>query len=129
VAPKRVHTRANPEGPLVSVSDPKKIISKGKAQHRQASESAAASDSGISIHAQSFVSEKSFAEIVSSKVIKNSSQVRAEEPSFSSDITHSAPEIEISSRPQEPTSSSSLHSSPNKPSKSGLQTPTNLPVL
>jgi hypothetical protein len=70
VAPKRVHTRANPEGPLVSVSDPEKFISKGKVQHRQASESAAASDSGIPIHAQSFVSEKSFAEIVSSKVIK-----------------------------------------------------------
>jgi hypothetical protein len=121
VAPKRVHTRANPEGPLVSVSDPEKIISKGKAQHRQASESAAASDSGIPIHAQSFVSDKSFAEIVSSKVIKFSSQVRAEEPSFASDITHSAPEIETSSHPHEPTSSSSLHSSPNKP--------TNLPVL
>jgi len=93
VAPKRVHTRANPEGPLVSVSDPEKIISKSKAQHRQASESATASESGIPIHAKSFVSEKSFAEIVSSKVIERSSQNRAEEPSFASDITHSAPEI------------------------------------
>jgi hypothetical protein len=129
VAPKRVHTRANPEGPLVSVSDPEKIISKGKAQHRQASESATASGPGIPIHAQSFVSEKSFAEIVSSKVIESSSQIRAEEPSFASDITHSAPEIEVYPHSQEPTSTSSLHPSSNKFSKSGLQTPSNLPVL
>ena len=129
MAPKRVHTRENPEGPLVSVSDPKKIISKGKAQHRQASESAAASGLGIPIHAQSFVSEKSFAKIVSSKVIESSSQVRAEELSFASDITHSAPEIEVYPHSQEPTSTSSLHPSSNKSSKSGLQAPTNLPVL
>jgi ribonuclease HI len=130
VAPKRAHTRANPEGPLTSVPDPEKIISKGKALHRQASGSATASDSGIPINTQSFVSEKSFAEIVKSKEIKNSSQAdRVEEPSFSSNITHSAPEIEVSSHPQEQPSQSSLSSSPNKLSKSILHTYTNLPVL
>jgi hypothetical protein len=130
VAPKRAHTRANPEGPLTSVSDPEKIISKGKALQRQASGSAAASDSGIPIDIQSLISEKSFAEIENSKEIKNSSQaVRAEEPSFSSNITHSALEIEVSSHPQEHSSPSSLNSSPSKPSKSILHTYTNLPVL
>jgi hypothetical protein len=130
VAPKRAHTRANPEGPLTSVPDPEKIISKGKALHRQASGSAAASDSGIPIDTQSLIFEKSFAEIENSKEIKNSSQAaRTEEPSFSSNITHSALEIEVSSHPQEHSSPSSLNSSPNKPSKSILHTYTNLPVL
>jgi ribonuclease HI len=130
VAPKRAHTRANPEGPLTSVPDPEKIISKGKALHRQASGSAATSDPGIPIYTQSFISKKSFAEIVNPKETKNSSQAaRAEEPSFSSNITHSALEIEVSSHPQEPASSSSLNSSPDKPSESSLHTYTNLPVL
>jgi hypothetical protein len=74
VAPKRAHTRANPEGPLTSVPDPEKIISKGKALHRQASGSAAAIDSGIPIDSSYFISEKSFetsAEIQKSKEIKN----------------------------------------------------------
>jgi ribonuclease HI len=130
VAPKRAHTRANPEGPLTSVPDPEKIISKGKALHRQASGSAATSDPGIPIYTQSFISKKSFAEIVNPKETKNSSQAaKAEEPSFSSNITHSALEIEVSSHPQEPISSSSLNSSPDKPSESSLHTYTNLPVL
>jgi hypothetical protein len=130
VAPKRAHTRANPEGPLTSVPDPEKIISKGKALHRQASGSAAASDSGVPIDTQSLISEKSFAEIENSKEIKNSSQAaRAEEPSFSSNITHSALEIEVSSHPQEHSSPYSLNSSPNKLSKGVLHTYTNLLVL
>jgi ribonuclease HI len=133
VAPKRAHTRANPEGPLTSVSDPEKIISKGKALHRQASGSAAAIDSGIPIDSHIYVSEKSFetsAEIQKSKEIKSPSQAtRVEEPSFSSNITDSAPEIEISSHLKEHSSPSSSNSSPNKPSKSILHTYTNLPVL
>jgi hypothetical protein len=133
VAPKRAHTRANPEGPLTSVSDPEKIISKGKALHRQASGSAAAIDSGIPIDSHIYVSEKSFetsAEIQKSKEIKSPSQAtRVEEPSFSSNITDSALEIEISSHPKEHSSPSSSNSSPSKPSKSILHTYTNLPVL
>jgi ribonuclease HI len=130
VAPKRAHTRANPEGPLTSVPDPERIISKGKALHRQASGSTATSNPGIPICTQSFISEKSFAEIVNPKETKDSFQAaRAEEPSFSSNITHSAPEIEVSSHPQEPASSSSLSSSPDKHLKSSLHTYTNLPVL
>jgi hypothetical protein len=77
VAPKRAHTRANPEGPLTSVPDPEKIISKGKALHRQASGSAAAIDSGIPIDSHISISEKSVetpAEIQKSKEIKSSSQ-------------------------------------------------------
>jgi hypothetical protein len=133
VAPKRAHTRANPEGPLTSVSDPEKIISKGKALHRQASGSAAAIDSGIPIDSHIYVSEKSFetsAEIQKSKEIKSPSQAtRVEEPSFSSNITDSALQIEISSHPKEHSSPSSSNSSPSKPSKSILHTYTNLPVL
>jgi len=133
VAPKRAHTRANPEGPLTSVPDPEKIISKGKALHRQASGSAAAIDSGIPIDSHISVSEKSFetsAEIQKSKEIKSSSQAaRVEEPSLSSNITDSALEIEFSSRPKEHPSPSSSNSSPSKPSKNILHTYTNLPVL
>jgi hypothetical protein len=133
VAPKRAHTRANPEGPLTSVPDPEKIISKGKALHRQASGSAAAIDSGIPIDSHISISEKSFetpAEIQKSKEIKSPSQaVRVEEPSFSSNITDSALETEISSHPKEHSSSSSFNSSPSKPSKGVLHTYTNLPVL
>jgi hypothetical protein len=133
VAPKRAHTRANPEGPLTSVPDPEKIISKGKALHRQASGSAAAIDSGIPIDTHISISEKSVetpAEIQNSKEIKSSSQAaRVEEPSFSSNITDSALEIEISSHPKEHSSSSSFNSSPSKPSKGVLHTYTNLPVL
>jgi hypothetical protein len=62
VAPKRAHTRANPEGPLTSVPDPEKIISKGKSLHRHASGSASAIDSGIPTHTHPFISEKSFVE-------------------------------------------------------------------
>jgi hypothetical protein len=107
VAPKRAHTRANPEGPLTtSVSDPEKIISKGKALQRQASGSASAIDSGIPIDTHPFISEKSLvespAEIQNSQEIKSSSQVsKVEEPSFSSNITDSVLEIDISSRPKE----------------------------
>jgi hypothetical protein len=112
VAPKRAHSRANQEGPLTSVPDPEKIISKGKALHRQASGSAAASVSGIPIVTQSFISEKSFAEIINSKEIKNSSQAsRVEGPSLSSNITDFAPEIEFSSRPKEHPSPFSSNSS------------------
>jgi hypothetical protein len=133
VAPKRAHTRANPEGPLTSVPDPEKIISKGKALHRQASRSAAAIDSGIPIDSHISVSEKSFetsAEIQKSKVIKSSSQAaRVEEPSLLSNITDSALEIELSSRPKEHPSPSSSNSSPSKLSESILHTYTHPPVL
>jgi hypothetical protein len=133
VAPKRAHTRANPEGPLTSFSDPEKIISKNKALHRQASGSAAMIDSGIPIDSPIYVSEKSFeasAEIQKFKEIKIPSQAtRVEEPYFSSNITDSAPEIEISSHLKEHSSSSSSNSSPNKPSKRILHTYTNLPIL
>jgi hypothetical protein len=133
VAPKRAYTRANPEGPLTSVPDPEKIISKGKALHRQASGSAAAIDSGIPIDSHISISETSFetsVEIQKSKEIKSPSQaVRVEEPSFSSNITDSALETEISSHPKEHSSSSSFNSSPSKPSKGVLHTYTNLPVL
>jgi hypothetical protein len=130
VAPKRVPTRANPEGPLTSVSDPEKIIRKGKARQRQASGFVAASVSGIPIVTQSFISEKYFAEIVNSKEIKNSSQAaRIEGPSLASSITDSALEIEFSSRPEEHPSPFSPNSSPSKLSDNSLQTSTNLPVL
>ena len=123
MAPKRAHTRANPEGPLISVPDPEKIISKSKARHRQASGSAAASVSGIPIHTQSFVSEKSFAEVVNSKEIKKSSQAaRVEEPSLSSNIIDSALEIECSSHPKEHPSPYSSSSPPSKLSESILHT-------
>jgi hypothetical protein len=132
VAPKRAHTRANPEDPLTSVSDPEKIINKGKALHRQTSGSAAAIDSGIPIDSHIYVSEKSFetSEIQKFKEIKSPSQAtRVEEPSFSSNITDSAPDIEISSHLKEHSSPSSSNSSPNKPSKRILHTYTNLPIL
>jgi hypothetical protein len=134
VAPKRAHTRANPEGPLTtSVPNPEKIISKGKALHRQASGSVDAIDSGIPIDTHTFVSEKSFenlAEIQISKEIKSSSQAaKVEEPSFSSNITDSALEIEISSHPKEHSYPYSFNSSPSKPSEGVLHTYTNLPIL
>jgi hypothetical protein len=90
VAPKRAHTRENPEGPLTtSVPDPEKIISKGKDLQRQASRSASAIDSGIPTDTHPSISNKplieSPAEIQDSQKIKNSSQVsKIEEPSFSS---------------------------------------------
>jgi hypothetical protein len=144
VAPKRAHTRVNPEGPFTSVPDPEKIISKGKALQRQASGSASAIDSGIPTDTHLFISEKSFveslAETQNSQEIKISSQVsKVEEPSFSSNITDFVLEVDISfhpkelntkSSPQKEDSSSSLFdSSPSKPSKGVLHTYTNLPVL
>jgi hypothetical protein len=115
---------------LTSVPDPEKIISKGKALHRQAVGSAAASVSGIPIVTQSFISEKSFAEIVNSKEIKNSSQAaRVEEPSLPSNITDSALEIEFSSRLKEHPSPSSPNSSPSRLSESILHTYTHPPAL
>ena len=80
MAPKRAHTRANPEGPLTtSVPDPEKIISKGKAMQRQASGSASAIDSGIPTDTHLFISEKSLVEspteTQNSQEIRNSSQV------------------------------------------------------
>ena len=134
MAPKRAHTRENPEGPLTtSIPNPEKIISKGKALHRQASRSAATIDSSIPIDSHISVSEKSFetsAEIQKSKEIKSPPQAaRVEEPSFSSNITDSALETEISIHPKEHSSSSSFNSSPSKPSKGVLHTYTNLPVL
>jgi hypothetical protein len=145
VAPKRAHTRANPEGPLTtSVPDPEKIISKGKALQRQASGSASAIDSGIPTDTHPSISKKSLvespAETQNSQEIKNSSQVsKVEEPSFSSNITDSVLEIDISSHPKEfntesskqkeNSSSSSFDSSPIKTSKGVLYTHTNLPVL
>jgi hypothetical protein len=106
VAPKRVHTRANPEGPLTSVSNPEKIISKGKALHRQAFGSASAIDSGIPTDTHLSISQKSLVESPADtqnyEEIKNSSQVsKLEEPSFSSNITDSILEIDISSHPKE----------------------------
>jgi hypothetical protein len=144
VAPKRAHTRANPEGPLTtSVPDPEKIISKGKALHRQASGSAATIDSGIPIDTHISYLKSLFetpAEIQNSQEIKSSSQAaKVEEPSFSSNITDSVLEVDISSHPKElntesspqkeDSSSSPLDSSPSKPSKGVLHTYTNLPVL
>jgi hypothetical protein len=133
VAPKRAQTRENPKGPLALVSDPERIINKGKALHRQASGSAVAIDSGIPIDSHISVSKKSFetsAEIQESKEIKSPSQAtRVEEPSFSSNITDSTLEIEISSHRKEHSSPSSSNSSPSKPSKNILHTYTNLPVL
>jgi hypothetical protein len=80
------------------------------------------------------------AEIKNSQEIKISSQVsKEEEPSFSSNITDAALEIDISSHPKEMntessqqkenSSSSSFDSSLIKPSKGILHTYTNLPVL
>jgi hypothetical protein len=144
VAPKRAHTRENPEGPLTSVPYPEKIINKGKSLQRQASGSASAIDSGIPTDTYPFISEKSFvkspAETQNSQEIKVSSQVsKVEEPSFSSNIIDSILEIDISSHPKElniessqqkvNSSSSSFDSSPIKPSKGVLHTYTNLPVL
>jgi hypothetical protein len=133
VAPKRAHTRANPEGPLTSVSNPEKIISKGKALHRQASRSAATIDSGILIDSHISVSEKYFetsAEIQKFKEIKSSSQAaRVKEPSLSSNIIDSSLEIEFSSRPKEHPSPSSSNSSPSKLSESILHTYTHPSVL
>jgi hypothetical protein len=106
VAPKRAHMRENPEGPLTSVPDLEKIISKGKAFQRQASRSASAIDSGIPTDTHPFIYEKSFvespAETQNSQDIKISSQVsKVEEPSFSSNITDSVLEVDISSHPKE----------------------------
>jgi hypothetical protein len=145
VAPKRAHTRANPEGPLTtSVLDLEKIISKGKALKRQASESASAIDSGIPTDTYPSISKKSLvespAETQNSQEIRNSSQVsKVEEPSFSSNITDSILEVDISSHPKELNTESSpqkedsfsspFDSSPSKPSKGVLHTYTNLPVL
>ena len=106
MAPKRAHTRANPEGPLTtSVPDPENIISKGKAFQKQASGSARAIDSGIPTDSHPSISNKplieSPAEIQDSQKIKNSSQdSKIEEPSFSSNITDSVLEIDISSHPK-----------------------------
>ena len=59
MAPKRAHTRANLEGPLTTlVPDPEKIISKGKAVQRQASESASAIDSSIPTDTHPYISNK-----------------------------------------------------------------------
>jgi hypothetical protein len=145
VAPKRAHTRVNQEGPLTTpVPDPEKIISKGKALQRQASGSARAVDSGIQTDTHPSISKnplvESPAETQNSQEIENSSQVsKVEEPSFSSNITDSVLEIDISSHPKElntessqqkeNSSSSSFDSSPIKPSKGVLYTHTNLPVL
>jgi hypothetical protein len=142
VAPKRAHTRANPEGPLTtSVPDPEKIISKGKVSQRQASGSSTAIDSGIPTDTHPLISEKSLAETPTEtqnpQEIRNPSQVsKLEEPSFSSNITDSALEVDISSHPKnlniessphkEHSSPSSFNSSPSKPSKGVLHTYTNL---
>ena len=126
------------------VPDPEKIISKGKALQRQASESASAIDSSIPNDTHPFISEKSLvespAETQNSQEIENSSQVsKVEEPSFSSNITNSILEVFNSSHPKElntkssqqkeNSSSSSFDSSPIKTSKGVLYTHTNLPVL
>jgi hypothetical protein len=58
VAPRRVHSRVNQEGPLATpVPDPEKIISKGKALQRQASGSAKTSNTGIQTDTSSFISK------------------------------------------------------------------------
>jgi hypothetical protein len=111
---------------------------------RQASGSASTIDSGIPTDTHPSISNKplieSLAEIQDSQKIKNSSQVsKVEEPSFSSNITDSVLEIDISSHPKElntessqqkeNSSSSYFDSSPIKPSKGVLHTYTNLLVL
>jgi len=117
---------------------------KGKALQRQASRSASVIDSCIPTNTHPFISEKSLIEspvkTQNSQEIRNSSQVsKAEEPSFSSNITDSILEVDISSHPKElntessphkeDSSSSPLDSSPRKPLKGILHTYTNLPVL
>ena len=63
MAPKRAHTRENPEGPLTtSVPDPENIISKGKVVQRQASRSASAIDLGIPTDIHPSISKKSLVE-------------------------------------------------------------------
>jgi hypothetical protein len=63
VAPKRAHTRANQEGPLITpVPDPKKIISKGKYLQRQASRSAKKLNLGIQTDTSSFISKRPLVE-------------------------------------------------------------------
>jgi hypothetical protein len=146
VAPKRAHTRANQEGPLTTpVPDPEKIISKGKALQRQASGSAKAVESGTQTDTPHFISEKPLveslvAETYNSQEIENFSQtLKGEEPSFSSNITDSVLEFDVSSHSEkittvssqqkENSSSSSFDSSPIRPTEGVLYTHTNLPVL
>ena len=146
MAPKRAHTRVNQEGPLTTpVPDPEKIISKGKALQRQASGSAKVVDSSIQTNSHPFISSKPLvespaAETHNSQEIENLSQVsNLEEPSFSSNITESVLEFDVSSHPKElnsesfqqkeTSSSYSLDSLAIKPSKGVLHTHTNLPVL
>ena len=108
MAPKISHTKANQEGPLTTpVPDPEKIISKGNALQRQAFGSAKALDSGIQTDTPPLISKKPLvespaAETFNSQEIENLSQVsKVEEPSFSSNITDSVLEIDISSHPKE----------------------------
>jgi hypothetical protein len=146
VAPKRAHTRANQEGPLTTpVPDPEKIISKGKYLQRQASGSAKTSNSGIQTDTSSFISKRPLvespaAETHSSQEIESLSEIlKVEEPSLSSNVTDSVLEHDISSnlkeiitgssQQKETSSSSSLNSSPTKPTEGVFYTHTNLPVL
>jgi hypothetical protein len=108
VAPKRAHTKANQEGPLTTpVPDPKKIINKGKSLQRQDFGSAKAVDSSIQTDTPPLISKKPLvesptAETHNSQEIENLSQVsKVEEHSFSSNITDSILEVDVSSHPKE----------------------------
>jgi hypothetical protein len=112
---------------------------------RQASGSAKAVESGIQTNTPHFISEKPLvespaAEIYNSQEVENFSQtLKGEEPSFSSHITDSVFEVDVSSHPEkittvssqqkENSSSSSFDSSPIRPTEGVIYTHTNLPVL
>jgi hypothetical protein len=108
VAPKRAHTRVNQEGPLTTpIPDPENMISKGKALQRQAFGSARAVDSGIQNDTHPSISKNPLVESPATEThnyqeVENLSQVsKVEEPSFSSNITESVLEVDVSSHPKE----------------------------
>jgi hypothetical protein len=136
----------NQEGPLIAlVLDLEKIISKGKYLQRHASGFAKTSNPGIQTDNSSFISKRPLVESPASET--HSSQefeilfeiLKVDEPSLSSNVTDSVFENDISSNlkevitgsPQqkETSSSSSLNSSPTKPTEGVFYTHTNLPVL
>jgi hypothetical protein len=144
VAPRRAHTRANQERPLAApVQDPEKIIRSGKALQRQTSRSTRASNPSISRNTSSFVSkepliESPSAETSSSQKIEIVSEsLKGDEPSISSDVMDSIYEHvtisnlrkEVVESLQEKDSSSSLNSSPIKPTEGVFHTHTSLSVL
>jgi hypothetical protein len=112
---------------------------------RKASGSIKTLNSSIQTDISYFISKRPLvespaAETYSSQEIENLSQIlKVEEPSLSSNIANSVLEVDISSHPKEiitgssqqkeTSSSSSLNSSPTKPTEGVLYTHTNLPIL